>query len=117
EETKAPVLLFGISPDQVPAILNERIELANEAIRAEKAKTPRGTRSQGTRSIRIDTHTLVTMVTSYPTPWLDPNTRASNFADPDNEALLDLWTKRNLAWMHAQAKKLGFEIMSVVMHV
>lgn len=115
-DAKAPVLLFGISPDALPAMLQERISAANAAIKARKAAMPRGARASGPRAIRADSHTLITMVTSYPTPWCDPQTSASNFDNPDEQALLDLWVQRNLAWAKLKAEALGFELASVVLH-
>src|SRR5689334_1169146 len=52
EAAQAPVLLHGISPDQVPSLLAERVAAANAAITAKKAAMARGTRSSGPRPIR-----------------------------------------------------------------
>lgn len=117
EAAQAPVLLHGISPDQVPPLLAERVAAANAAIRAKKAAMARGTRSSGPRAIRPDTHTLLSMVTSHPIPWHDLATGEANFDDPDNKALLDLWLQLNLSWAKLKAEVLGFELVSVVLHV
>src|SRR3712207_5420276 len=47
EQAKAPILLYGIAPDRVPALLDERIAVANARIRATKAAMERGTRKDG----------------------------------------------------------------------
>lgn len=116
EAVKAPVLLHGISPDQVPAVLEGRVLEANAAIKASKASMARGTRKSGPRVIRNDTHTLLTMVTSHPTPWIDPGTGDANFEHADNRALLEKWEERNLAWAMRRAKDLGMDLVSVVRH-
>jgi len=115
-DPKPPVLLFGISPGKVPELLAARVEAANLAIKAKKAAMARGTRTAGPRPIRPDTHTLLTMVVSYPVRWRDPETGESNFADPENAALLARWRELNLAWVKAKAEALGFDLVSGVEH-
>lgn len=115
-EAKPPVLLHGISPDEVPALLEEKIAEANAAIKAEKKAMARGTRKAGPRAIRSDTHVLLTMVASHPIPWCDPKTGDAPFDDPDNLALLEKWQSLNIEWAKAEAEAQGFELVSVVRH-
>lgn len=117
EETKPPELLFGVDPAELPDILDQRIADANKAIKEVKAAMPRGTRRSGRKAIRKDTHCLMTMVASYPIPWCDPESRESNFEDADNRHLLEHWKNLNVSWAEQEAKKLGFELMSIVLHV
>lgn len=116
DEAEPPVLLYGISPDLVPALLEERVEEANAAIKAKKAAMERGTRVSGTKAIRSDTHVLLTMVASYPMPWIDEATGADIFADQDNRALLEKWQRLNIKWAKRKARQLGFDLVSVVRH-
>lgn len=112
----APVLLEGLSPEQVPAILEERVLEANAAIKAVKAAMPRGSRKSGPRAIRADTHTLMTMVTSHPTPWIDPETGDGNFNNLESKAVLEKWEALNIAWAKLKANALGLDLLSVVRH-
>lgn len=116
ETVKPPVLLAGISPEQVPAILDARVREANAAIKAIKAAMPRGTRHSGPRAIRADTHTLMTMVTSHPTPWIDIETGEANFENAESKAVLAKWEALNIAWAKLKANALGLELVSVVRH-
>jgi predicted nucleic acid-binding Zn-ribbon protein len=116
-DPKQPVLLFGISPDEIPALLEDRIEGANKAIREEKASLPRGSKAKGPKSIRADTPVLVTFVVSHPIPWRDDETGKPNFEDSDNRALLERWEAANLAWAQFKGGELGFELVSCVRHV
>ena len=115
--TRPPELLFGVDPAELPDILDQRIADANKAIKEVKAAMPRGTRRSGPKAIRKDTHCLMTMVASYPIPWLDSETGGSNFENSDNREMLEHWKDLNLRWAGRQAEKLGFEMMSVVLHV
>lgn len=117
EVTKPPQLLFGVDPAELPVILKQRIDDANTAIKEVKAAMPRGTRRLGPKAIRKDTHCLMTMVASFPIPWFDPETGGSNFEDSENRDLLEHWKDLNLSWAGRQAEKLGFDLMSVVLHV
>lgn len=116
EHAKAPILLFGISPDQVPALLEERIAIANAEIKAKKAAMERGSRTGGPRAVRPDTHVLLTMVASHPIPWRRETTGEVPFDNPENRALLEKWVRLNIKWAKKKAKKLGFELVSVVRH-
>ncbi|RYG88331.1 MAG: hypothetical protein EON59_04760 [Alphaproteobacteria bacterium] len=115
-DPRPPVLLFGIPPSEVPVLLAERVAAANLAIKEKKAAMARGTRKTGPRAIRPDTHTLLTMVVSYPVPWRDADTGEPNFADPESAALLARWRDLNLAWVKAKADALGFDLVSAVEH-
>jgi len=116
-DTEPPVLLFGVSPDRIPSILSERIAEENRAIRAQKAAMARGARASGPRAIRKDTHTLVTVVTSFPIPWSRIRTEQTDGEGQANRALLDRWVELNLAWTQKVAKERGFEFISGVLHV
>jgi len=117
DQPGAPVLIFGVSPDQVPTMLDERIAAANAAIKAKKAAMARGTRASGPRAIRADTHTLLAMVASHPIPWRAPETGGANFDNDENRTLLDQWERRNIAFAKAMAAARGLELVSVVLHM
>lgn len=112
----APVLIHGMSPDKVPALLEARIDEANAAIKAAKAAMKRGTRASGTRAIRADTHTLFTMVASHPIPWSDAASGEANFENSKNRELLRQWEASNVAWAKKKAEQLCLDLVSVVRH-
>jgi hypothetical protein len=116
EDAKEPILLDGISPDQVPALLEKRVAAANTEIRAKKKTMPKGTRATGPRAIRSDTHVLLTIVASHPIPWRDEQSDTALFEDPENQALLEKWQSLNIKWAKQKARQLGFEVVSVVRH-
>lgn len=116
DNAKAPILLHGISPDQVPVLLEERVAAANAAIRAQKAAMEKGTKAAGPKPVRSDTHVLLTIVASHPIPWRDEETGAALFEDPANYALLEKWQRLNIEWAEKRAQQLGFEVVSVVRH-
>lgn len=112
----APRLLMGIPPGQVPGLLDERVALANNRIKAKKAALPRGSRRSGPRAIRADTHTLLTIVTSYPVPWENLDTGERLVDDAEQVGLLDQWRDLNISFAAAQAEAHGFTIVSGVEH-
>lgn len=112
---KAPRVLFGVSPREVPALLEERINAANKAIKAQKAEMKRGERRSGPRGIRKDAHVVLTMVASYPVPF-NAQDGKSNFDDQEALALLQQWEVRTHAYMHSFARQRGLDLVSVVAH-
>lgn len=115
-EARPPVLLFGVRPEEVPAIHATRVAEANMAIKNKKAGMARGTKKGGPRAIRPDTHTGLTMVASYPKPWLDQATGKKLLDDPDEAKLFYKWQALNIEWAKLKAATLGFELISVVRH-
>ena len=116
EAPEAPQLLMGVSPDRVPGLIKERIDLANKDIREQKRSMERGSRSGGPRAIRKDTHVLFTAVSSYPVPWRDDGTGRRSLQDPDEMELYLQWRENNVEYFAQMGTQLGFEPLSMVEH-
>lgn len=116
DDPTPPTLIYGISPDQVPAIIETRVAEVNAKIRTEKSGHVRGEQAKATRAIRKDTHVLFTMVTSYPVPWFDDGTGRRSLQDPAERKLYEQWAQRDLEWAKSFAVGNGLELLSSVGH-
>ena len=95
-----PVVLDGIDPSEIPALLDRRIAQA----KADLKGAGRGT------GFRADRHVLEGVVLSHPTPCPD-------LADPTNKAQYLAWRKDAVAWLKTNAAERGMEPVSIVEHL
>lgn len=92
----APVVVYGLSPDALRALHDERAAVARQKIKGGKS-----------RAVRQDQNTLVTLVLSHPATMEE--FRASDAVRLDVEA----WEARSVTWLRAQY---GDKLASVVRH-
>lgn len=114
-EPHPPILRYGIAPDDVPAYVRAKFDEAQKATRARKAAMPRGTRSKGPRGPRKDAHALLTIVSSYPVPWMNENGGPS-LQDPIERASYDAWVQQTTVQMQMVAERQGLKLLCVVEH-
>jgi hypothetical protein len=91
-----PIVVYGVTPEQVEALH----DAAADSARA----TPKGGKP---RKIRIDQHTLLTIVASH------PHTVGEVHGDPVKRAEVGRWEKLTVAWLKSMY---GDALVSVVRH-
>lgn len=94
-----PVILYGVDLEE---LRNRHDQMIEEA--ATVVKTKKGTRR---RAIRVDRHTLMTAVASYPLTYEQIGD------DPDELARLEAWKVANIAYLE---KRFGAQLQTVLEH-
>lgn len=102
DEPLPPNVLHGISPDAIPALIEQRIETA-KACFAEQLK------GKG-RGIRQDQHVLEGAVFSHPN-------RSSELSDPDVRARYQKWRDDVIEWVKNDFDSRGLDFVSAVEHL
>src|SRR5690554_7332528 len=85
ESPEPPVILYGVDLEELRRRHDQMIEGA-----ATEVKTKKGIRR---RAIRIDRHTLMTAVASYPLTYEQIG------EDPEEMARLEVWKAANIAYL------------------
>lgn len=114
-DPKPPILHFGVMPDEVPALIEQRIADAKKAIRAARKADPEA----DIRATRVDTHVLVTIVASHPYfvgPAPEGYEHVGSLTDPDARARYDRWRGDTVDWAISEGHRLGATIVSAVEH-
>jgi len=93
---EAPIIVYGVSPDQVESLHDAAVEAART--------TPKGGKP---RKIRVDQHTLLTVVASH------PHTVDEVLSEPQKRAEVDNWEQLTLNWLRGLY---GDALVSVVRH-
>lgn len=110
-DPKPPNILFGVAPDTIPAILEQRIALAKS-------------RSHGKamRGIRRDTHVLESQVHSHPA-YINPppadisGSRARWLGESACAADYAQWKLLTVALILWDAERRGLDVLSIVEHL
>lgn len=91
-----PIVVYGVNPEQVESLHDAAADAART--------TPKGGKP---RKIRVDQHTLLTVVASH------PHTVDEVHADPRKRAGVDRWEELTVAWLR---ELYGDALVSVVRH-
>ncbi|RYG38914.1 MAG: hypothetical protein EON93_01050 [Burkholderiales bacterium] len=108
---KPPNILFGVAPDTIPAILEQRIALA-------KARS----HGKSMRPIRVDTHVMESQVHSHPA-YINPppsdvaNPSAAWLGEAACAADYTQWKALTLDFILWDAERRGLEVLSIVEHL
>lgn len=102
DDPSPPNVLHGISPDAIPALIEQRIATA-KACFAEQLK------GKG-RGIRQDQHVLEAAVFSHPN-------RSSELSDPDVRARYQKWRDDVIEWIKNDFASRGLDFVSAVEHL
>jgi hypothetical protein len=92
----APVVVFGLDPEAVRVLHDERASSARQEVKGGKL-----------RAIRADQNTLATVILSHPV------TMEEYRSSPDIAAGVQAWERRSVAWLRAQY---GDQLVSVIRH-
>jgi len=106
ERPGVPVVLYGISPADIPAEIDRLASDARKALRG---------RGRGA-SIRQDTHVLEASVWSHPAFCRETPGQAS-LSDPVVAAEYERWRIETVAWAIADAERRGRRVLSVIEHL
>jgi hypothetical protein len=112
-----PVLIFGMAPEEIPTLLEEKIRARNADIAAEKKAMPRGSRRSGQRAIRKDSPTLISVVGSHPLLVTSDGSGKPSMDDPVQRAAAEKWADRWVKWRLADAACRGATVLSIVAHL
>lgn len=95
-EPGEPELVYGVSLDELEAMHDELCTSVRYDVAGGKS-----------RAVRVDQHTLFTVVCSYPVPMEEVRNNL------DEQRRLQEWQERNIAWLRAEY---GDDLKCVIMH-
>jgi len=102
DEPLPPKILFGISPEAIPELIEQRIATAKACF----AKQMQG---KG-RSIRQDQHVLEAAVFSHPLT-------KEELLEPGNMAIFESWKNAVIEWIKKDFESRGLEFVSAIAHL